>query len=159
MPGYQEHLVGGLASYFLCASLFKTSTLSPQAQIILILITLLGSLFPDVDIKSKGQKIFYILLGCVSFVCINQEEWNTLIWLGVIGLVPLLCRHRGLMHNPYMLIAVPWILTYAVRPIFPQVDHLSPLFHFFFTIGAFSHLILDYGLTKTVQKFLSRKHW
>src|SRR5882724_10040377 len=88
MPGYKGHLVGGAAVYvlFLCCiiGVVKPSLLMASEWLIF---TLAGALFPDVDIKSKGQKYFYFvvfaifmllawkgrfqLLSCCSFVIIT----------------------------------------------------------------------------------------
>jgi hypothetical protein len=158
MPGYQGHLLGGAVAFgvarFLLIPVLKDIS---SIDAIYLTLTLLGSLFPDVDIKSKGQKIFYSIAFVVASIAIAKQIWSCLSWLGIICFIPLALPHRGPMHNPYVLIATPWILSYSVQKIFPSISKISPLFHFFFIIGAVSHLLLDFGLKKTIQKLFFLK--
>jgi len=155
MPGYRGHLIGGVVTFGLVRL-----CLSPlmQAQMVNELLccalTLLGALFPDVDIKSKGQKIFYSLAMLIALICFAKRAWNSLAWLGFMCFVPLAVEHRGPMHNPYVLIATPWILAQGLEQLFPHLQKLSPLYSVFFIAGALSHLFLDFGLRKTLKKFI-----
>ena len=60
MPGYKGHIVGAALAFagtLLVVS--KTYPPTPLTALQWFLLTILGALFPDVDIKSKGQGIFY----------------------------------------------------------------------------------------------------
>ncbi len=155
MPGYKGHLVGGLLTFGLLRActlpLLKAHLVN---EIACLLLTLLGSLFPDVDIKSKGQKIFYSMALAVALICFANKAWNSLAWLGIMCFFPLAVVHRGPMHNPYVLIATPWLTSQALNQLFPKMQTLSPLYSAFFIAGALSHILLDFGLRKTLKKFI-----
>lgn len=154
MSGYRGHLVGGLVTFVALRHFLLplTGHTIPQETVCLVL-TLLGALFPDVDIKSKGQQIFYSLALLVAGMAFVERAWNSLAWLGLMCFFPLAVVHRGPMHNPYVLIATPWIIARGLEGLFPKVHTLSPMYHVFFIAGALSHLVLDYGLIKTLKKF------
>lgn len=155
MPGYKGHLFGGALMFFavrVCvAPLIKAHLAN---EIACLSLTLLGALFPDVDIKSKGQKIFYYLALFVAIICFAKRAWSSLAWLGIMCFFPLAVHHRGPMHNPYVLIATPWLVGKALGKLFPTLLTLSPLYSVFFIAGALSHLLLDFGLRKTLKKFI-----
>ena len=76
MPNYKTHLAGGLFAYLLSIyAVITLRTISFALALEWLLFCLLGALFPDVDIKSKGQKIFYwivLLLG--TFLLFRKRE-------------------------------------------------------------------------------------
>lgn len=155
MSGYRGHLVGGLITYAAVSSILipLTGHTVPQ-EFVCLTLTLLGALFPDVDIKSKGQQIFYSLAAIIAAMAFIVRDWNSLAWLGIMCFFPLAVAHRGPMHNPYILIATPWIVARGLQGLFPKIHSLSPMYHIFFIAGALSHLVLDYGFFKTLKKFL-----
>jgi len=157
MPGYKIHLAGGVA---IVALIFKydpthwltNTTLSQKAFYLLAL--LLGTLFPDIDIKSQGQKIFSKVLFIFFIIACFKREFNLIVVTAILALFPLLVKHRGITHNPWFLITLLVALCY-----FANMQHLYSkplLLHgaFFFIAGAFSHLILDFGL---LQLFTRKK--
>jgi len=65
MPGYKGHLVGGTVAYGLLffglvGVVVKQPSMLTAGE--WLLFALAGSLFPDIDIKSKGQKYFYYVI-------------------------------------------------------------------------------------------------
>ena len=56
MPGYRAHLAGGLTVYGITIYLLRSYCGSVFIAAEWMLFTLAGSLFPDIDTKSKGQK-------------------------------------------------------------------------------------------------------
>ena len=154
MSGYRGHLVGGFITFAIVRTILIPLTGQPIPQeIVCLSLTLLGSLFPDVDIKSKGQQIFYSLALLIAAMAFATRSWNSLAWLGLMCFFPLAVVHRGPMHNPYVLIATPWIIARGLQGLFPNIHALSPMYHVFFIAGALSHLVLDFGLIKTLKKF------
>jgi hypothetical protein len=155
MSGYRGHLVGGVVTFVIVRHVLipLTSYSVPQETVCLAL-TLFGALFPDVDIKSKGQQVFYMLALVIAAMAFTQRAWNSLAWLLLMCFFPLAVVHRGPMHNPYVLIATPWIIARGLQGLFPTIHTLSPMYHMFFIAGALSHLVLDYGLIKALKKFL-----
>src|SRR5438445_6777467 len=91
MPGYKGHLVGGTVAFGLLFFALVGVVVRQPSMLIAgewLLFALAGSLFPDIDIKSKGQKYFYYviflffiilsvrqrfeILSCFSFFIINH---------------------------------------------------------------------------------------
>ena len=147
--------MGGLITFVGLRMVLIPLTGQPIPQeIVCLTLTLLGALFPDVDIKSKGQKVFYSLAFIIAIIAFLSRAWNSLAWLGMMCFFPLAVVHRGPMHNPYVLIATPWIVARSLQQLFPTIHALSPMYHVFFIAGALSHLVLDFGLIKTLKKFV-----
>jgi len=72
MPNYKGHLAGGVVTYcvVLCALVGTAPSFMTAGE--WLLFTLAGALFPDIDIKSKGQKYFYYLV--LPFLCCCMER-------------------------------------------------------------------------------------
>ena len=152
MPNYKQHLLGGCAAYglaMLAAS--STCTLSCVTASEWLACTLAGSLFPDIDIKSKGQKLFYSLFLVTTFVLVITNELQTAALLSILGCVPLLVRHRGIFHDLWFIIALSSISTALLSRYIVSSCPVNVWLHtLFFNAGAFSHLVLDKGLKKTL---------
>lgn len=146
MANYRQHLFGGLVAfgavcYFVRAYNPPLLTLAEWC-----LCALMGALFPDVDIKSKGQKYFYTILLITFIVLVGQKKLFLVSCMSIIALVPLLTRHRGLFHNVFFVIGFPfavWFVLSMSHPVYAPVllNHVI-----FFVAGQLSHLVLDFGL-------------
>lgn len=144
MPGYRGHIVGGAAT-FCVVVLIISKTYQPTLITALqwFLLTIVGSLFPDVDIKSKGQGIFYrVILICLVLLYF-QQNWELFAATSFVAMLPLLVRHRGLFHTIWFVVAVPFVLASFVAQSFPQHTTLLMLDAVFFASGAISHIVLD----------------
>jgi hypothetical protein len=148
MPQYKGHLLGGfVGGVSLLFLLSKTISYSLPVLIALewLLCALAGSLFPDVDTKSKGQKYFYWLISALILLSFYKGRLYCVLYLMLFSLLPLIVRHRGLFHCTWFLIVVPLgaaALAGAYLPVYR-----SFLFYdaSFFIIGALSHLLMDFG--------------
>lgn len=151
MPGYRGHLIGGACAFalvLLCVT--KPYTLLNAGE--WLCFALLGSLFPDVDVKSKGQMLFYrAVVVCALFFAI-QKWWQALGILGALALFPQLCNHRGVFHEPWFLLAVPSAAVISIHCCAPQYVSVAVWDAVFFAAGAFSHIFLDRGI-KGVLRF------
>jgi len=78
MPGYKVHLAAGVAvsccAYATTINLFHLPTV-PQLPICIAL-GLIGSLFPDIDVQSKIQKIYYRTATLGVFVTLLLQAWT-----------------------------------------------------------------------------------
>jgi membrane-bound metal-dependent hydrolase YbcI (DUF457 family) len=161
MPNYKGHLVGGLIAYgLLFFGLFAACKPSLLVAGEWLVFTLAGALFPDVDIKSKGQKYFYFVILLFLIILVTQQRFEMLACCSFVMISPMLVNHRGIFHNPWFLIAVPitmWILLSIAMP------HLSRQFFYdgiFFIAGALSHIWLDFGTRQMMHKiFMKKKSW
>jgi len=143
MPNYQGHLAGGVVVYIALIHILKTHGPSWDIIVPSLLFCLLGALFPDIDIKSKGQKIFYTLLAVCMGWFILCKRYDVSSALAVLALLPLLVRHRGLFHKVWFLAfcsLVPCLAVVLHAPLYVRVVGYYSLFFF---AGCFSHIFLD----------------
>lgn len=120
MSSYKGHLFGGVLFFIpfvFVVGFFFDYHLLPlwqyAAQLaVLFGITLLFALFPDVDIKSKGQKIFYWIFLLLDLALILRGLWREAAFLGLFAMTPLISKHRGWTHSFWaaLLIPLPFIL-------------------------------------------------
>jgi hypothetical protein len=160
MPGYKGHLVGGTVAFGLLffglvgVIIAQPSMLTASEW---LLFTLAGSLFPDIDIKSKGQKYFYYVIFLVFIILAAHQRFEMLTCFSFITITPMLVRHRGIFHNPWFVIGLPLILWIVVSAAMPKVSERFFFDMLFFMIGALSHLWLDFGTRQMMQRSFPRK--
>lgn len=163
MGGYRAHLSFSTCVFFLLLIIFFAKS-GPSLLLVgeLFCVTLLGSLFPDVDIKSKGQKFMYTALFICMIPSIIQGNFMLVALILWISLIPMMVRHRGIFHDPLYVtffISCIWYVLSIYRNDFAQKIFLHTIF---FIIGAQSHLLLDYGLAyyaKKLFRFPIKKRW
>lgn len=149
MPNYKTHLAGGLFAYLV--SLYAVISVRPVTFALCLewlLFCLAGSLFPDVDIKSKGQKIFYWIVLILGTFLLFHKRGQALIILGALSLFPLLVRHRGIFHKLWFIIVVPSLIAWLACSYWPTCSTIIYYDTLFFIVGAISHLWLDLGLRR-----------
>ena len=137
MSMFREHWIGGLTAYsiFFIISFIVTVSVSivyespldwnptilmdPLGILACFTIALLFGLFPDVDIKSKSQRIFYSLLFVLnlSLILIFQRYLEAAI-LGLFAIVPILSKHRGWTHSRITMILLPGV--FLVIPLYVE---------------------------------------
>lgn len=147
MPNYQGHLIGGALTYLAVSYVVPFTHLSWEVHVGNFLACMLGALFPDIDTKSKGQKIFYSVVALLMGVLLIKQRYDIISFVSVIALLPLMVRHRGLFHKLWFLafcasaiaVVITW-MNMAWQPI-----GLSLALYFF--LGALSHIVLDQTFT------------
>ena len=146
MPGYRGHLLGGLAlsgGALFGAVFFKLIPYEPKTLLALLCISLLASLFPDVDTDSKGQNLFYSLLAALDLGLMIKGLYKWAAILGFCAMLPALGHHRGWTHTWWAMLLIPMpiivlpMLFYGV-----EMEKLLP-FYLAAVVGYFSHLLLD----------------
>ena len=156
MPTYRIHIIGGLASF---AGLYYMSNLvAPQITFTwyelagFAALALVGSVFPDIDVKSNMQKIFYGTM-VVALPAAYFLNFRVFILLAATSLVLLVLRHRGITHQAWFLIAAPLSLgAYLIH--YQAHDALTVLSGcIYFSLGALSHILLD----RISARFLKKK--
>ncbi len=161
MPGYKGHLVGGIIAFglFFLGLMGLVIIQQPSHLMIVewLVCTLAGALFPDIDVKSKGQKYFYyvVLVGVV--VLAYQQQFQMLTCFSVVMITPMLVKHRGIFHSPRFVIGVPLIVWIVVAALLPQQASRFFIDTLFFIVGALSHLWLDFGTRQFLWKLFPRK--
>jgi hypothetical protein len=150
MPGYRAHIFCAVLLYgllVLCIGAFLKSYLVLSGGLCAIIA---GALFPDIDIKSKGQHYLYWIYAATLGLLLllhwrhPKQLWTDLIiCLAVLTIAPMLGRHRGITHAPLFVLALGatfWIISAGFYPQYTA--------HFFFysccfVLGALSHIWLD----------------
>lgn len=146
MPNYKTHLAGGLFAYLLSLyAVMNTQTVTFTVSLEWLLFCLAGSLFPDVDIKSKGQKIFYWIVLLLGMFLLFNKRGQALLILGAIAIFPHLVGHRGIFHRLWFIIAIPSLVGWVACSYWPTCSTTIIFDALFFIIGAISHLWLDFG--------------
>lgn len=143
MPSYRGHLIGGMLTYLTVLHLVKYSQPTVHVVIQGLLFCLLGSLFPDVDVKSKGQKIFYVLLLAFLIYCLAMQRWDMFISVSLLGTIPLLVKHRGIFHELWFLLCLTLLMIICTKSFYKQYEGLFMANSLFFFAGCLSHIILD----------------
>ena len=149
MSMYRGHLVGGFVAYIMSTaamSLVHSMFLPSLAGLIA---ALAGSLFPDIDIQSKGQRLFLKLLFLLILGCFLFRASIPLITLLLFSVLPIILPHRGLFHDAFFVLVLTCLAMAFVLYILPdRVDKVVPVMVFFY-VGVISHLVLDKGFRKT----------
>jgi len=159
MPNYKTHLVGGFFAfaflYKLSAKLLSKRFYSPEEMAFSLLLCLLGSLFPDIDTKSYGQRMFYFLLLTMIFGSILLNQWRLLIVLSSFAMFPFFVGHRGITHRLWFSAITPLPIFITIFDKTSKLSTISKTGYFYFLAGVISHLVLDYSKPlKRIKKFL-----
>lgn len=154
MPGYRGHLLGGLGAFSVTlAALYATRSiqLAPIEVGQWLGFSLAGSLFPDVDIKSKGQKVFYwfVLFGFIYLIL--MKKLALLALLSLFAMLPMLVKHRGIFHRIWFVVGVPALAAWSCISYLPFCNHAVITNTLFFVAGAVSHLWLDLGFRRMIR--------
>lgn len=144
MPGYRGHIFGALGSWAL--GLVVVLSLRPVTGLQAIEwagTALVGGLFPDLDTKSMGQKWLFRILFVAGLLLLFHQYYQAMSAMLLVAIVPLLVRHRGLLHNIFFIsgVAIAGFLLLSTR--FPPYKEMILLDTLFFWLGAISHLWLD----------------
>jgi hypothetical protein len=155
MPSYKYHLLAGVTTYII---LVRLTTLTPQFRhfslkhyAVFVGFCLLGSIFPDIDIQSYMQKIFFrslaIALPLALFI-------NTALFIGlsITCLATLFLPHRSLTHHPLFLIMFPLVFAISAAAKYPNHSLIFFTACIYFVAGALSHRLLDVGFARFIPK-------
>lgn len=151
MAGYRGHI--SIAVVFAVVLLVALSFTSlaiamtlPQkllSAIVILWIAVLFGLFPDVDIKSKGQLLFYRLFFVLDVILLLTERYQEAAFLGFLAMIPILSRHRGWTHTVWAMLLVPSPIL--LGPMYfagePVLDGLP--YYLGALAGYLSHLVAD----------------
>ena len=145
MSSGKGHFVGGLVFLWLFLHIVSNYFFRPTLLQIFIyaVLVVLFALWPDVDIKSIGQKLFYTIFFAADAVLIYFEQYKMAAFLGLLIILPILANHRGWTHAritavllPVPLITVPMVVSNGTL-----AEGLP--YYFAAVAGDFSHLFFD----------------
>jgi hypothetical protein len=152
MANYKGHLAGGVVVYACLLYVVKNSLiLSVSKALEWLLCSLLGSLFPDIDTKSKGQLLFYQCLLLIMMLFLWQKKYMLMAYMSIISLVPLVVKHRGIFHSVWLWLGIIGSILFYAYGTFPAYGTALFFDSIFFMGGIISHLILDRGPIKWLR--------
>lgn len=115
----------------------------------------LGAMFPDIDIKSKSQRVIYAILIPIDLALILLMYYELAAMVGLLAMVPNILKHRGATHSRLAAIVLP--LPLLIIPVFVicklegqrfdyhQLDYhqLGVSYYIAAVFGYVSHLVAD----------------
>ena len=145
MASGKGHIAGGFI--FILIALHTISHYYYRPSLLDIVIYfgfgLMFALWPDIDIKSIGQKLFYNIFFMVDLFLIYLEEYKIAAYFGLIIILPMLAKHRGWTHSIPAMILIPSPLLFYPVIIQGDID-ISGIYYYAAAVtGYFSHLVLD----------------
>jgi membrane-bound metal-dependent hydrolase YbcI (DUF457 family) len=155
MANYKGHVAGGilvntayLASLVTIGShqiLTKTNRLLSNWQFVvgLYIVAILFGLWPDVDTNSKGQDIFFGLAFITDVMLIVYGRIEAAAYLGLLGMTPILGKHRGWTHSKVAMILVPLPIVIVPYVHNARILPTAALVYGAAVAGYFSHLLFD----------------
>ncbi len=162
MPNYRTHLCIGaaVASVSLVAHATLFSPLSHFAEYFLYIgLTLLGSLFPDIDTYSRIQRIcMTITLLSLSIAIMYEKLYQAFFCLAFL-LFMIIIPHRSTTHQPRFFIGFPIALSAYFSFCYPEIRKSIITGALFFILGSLSHVIADRKITafkRRIKRFRKR---
>jgi membrane-bound metal-dependent hydrolase YbcI (DUF457 family) len=162
MANYRGHIAGGVVSGLVVAAahyytsgqgIKDTILLDTDWQLVigLVSVSTLFALWPDVDTNSKAQNLFYRGAFALDAILIFNGFFLAAALLGLLGMTPIVGKHRGWTHSKIAVVLVP-----APILIFPyladsRIGLTGILFYCAAVIGYFSHLLLDGLIWKRIK--------
>jgi membrane-bound metal-dependent hydrolase YbcI (DUF457 family) len=145
MPGYKTHLMGGFIAFSLLVVAIGAVYGSLSTLIEWLCCAFFGALFPDIDIKSKGQQLFFRVLGVLFLILLWQRRIVDIAIMSTLAFLPLTVKHRGITHSLWFLVGLCAAMLFIVAAA--AASYLSIVFFdlLFFVAGFFSHILLDFG--------------
>ncbi|MEI7580781.1 MAG: metal-dependent hydrolase [bacterium] len=166
MSGYKTHymVAAGCGATLLLIMHQEAHILSLFSiqNFLCILSSLLGGLFPDIDIKSKGQQLLYALIIPLLIAALLAKKIVFSVLLGALGVLSPLLPHRGITHELWFVLTAPLLGPLLVSLYCPEYTEYARSLYLFFIVGAVSHLVLDFGpqelITRTIKSFLKKPY-
>ena len=145
MASGKGHLAGGFIFVLLLLHVITNYffTPAPLDIVLYVAIALMFAVWPDVDIKSIGQKFFYTVFFLTDAYLIMIDDYKVAAYFGLIIILPVLAKHRGWTHSVPAMVLIPSPLL--IYPIYNSgVFDLSGAPYYIAALtGYFSHLVLD----------------
>jgi len=164
MSNYKGHIVGGAIGGIVYAAVvtgainthidFSSYGTNPEwvFPAILVVLSILFGLWPDIDTNSKGQDIFYAGMFSLNIYLIATSSYRLAAFLGLLAMLPIIGKHRGWTHSRLTMILVPLpilVLPYLLEPTKPW---LGAPYYGAAVVGIFTHILLDGLLFRPIKR-------
>lgn len=149
MPGYKAHITAGAVACIV--AIYIISILVHFCPTFLQFMgcfacAILGSIFPDIDTTSKAQRLFFIFSSMVLLISIVFQAWLIFFNFSLISVIVMLLKHRTITHSAYFIFILSTLPIFFSLLVFQGIYTGAILSAMGFAVGAFSHLLLDFGL-------------
>ena len=145
MSGYKKHMFGGFFFMLLLLHFGYHYLNTPTVTEIFwyFVIAIMFALWPDIDIKSKGQKLFYTLFLITDIYLIANQDYKISAFFGLFLILPILSKHRGWTHSYYAMFLIP--LPILLYPMISSgaITFIGFPYYLSALTGYFSHIVLD----------------
>jgi hypothetical protein len=113
--------------------------------LVCFLLCVIGSMVPDVDIKSRSQMVIYTLLIIIDLVLILFKYYRESAILGFLAMVPMLTKHREQFHSYIAAVIIPIPLLFIPILVSGELDYhnLGVSYYISALAGYLSHIIAD----------------
>jgi membrane-bound metal-dependent hydrolase YbcI (DUF457 family) len=144
MSLYKGHIAGGAFAFIIyIAVLVVFFAFKPSYEVLIWFgLCILASIWPDIDINSNAQKLFYGFFLVLDGVFLISGRYKEAALLGLFALLPILGKHRGWTHSisAAFLVPSPLIVLPLIKPELGAggLEYYTPA-----VIGYLSHLIMD----------------
>jgi len=144
MSLYKGHIAGGIFAFTIyLVVLVIFFSFKPTLNVLIWFgLCILGSIWPDIDTNSFGQKLFYGFFLLLDTILLLSGRYKEAALLGFFALLPVLSKHRGWTHSitAAFLVPSPLIILPLIKPELKAggFEYYIPV-----VIGYLSHLILD----------------
>ncbi len=160
MANYKTHLIGGVITFFLLNFLFsqlnfytsKATLGNFEMKTIFFCMCLLGSLLPDIDTKSKIQKLLYIVLLLAIIYLLIINKWKFAAFSSPFLIFPIIVNHRGIFHNPIFLAIISSLIATITATFFHFTLKDFIILWLYLYSGTISHLLLDHKIYNKYKK-------
>ncbi len=155
MSNYKGHVAGAVgvfALYFgalaLVFSVDRAYARFSEVELVaypavLLGLTVMFGLWPDVDTNSKGQNLFYGIFFLVDAVLIATRRFEYAAYLGLFCILPVISKHRGWTHTFWAMLLIPAPFLALPYVLFPERPLAGLPFYGAAVVGYFSHLFMD----------------
>ena len=146
MASGKGHILGGLVFLWLFLTILANFFFVPSAMEIIIFaaIAVMFSLWPDVDINSIGQKVFYTIFFVTDAILVFYfQDYKTAAFFGLLIILPILAKHRGWTHSRLTAVLLPTPLLLVPKYVFEGSIAQGIPYYFAAVTGYFSHLFFD----------------
>ncbi|MBY0353375.1 metal-dependent hydrolase [Candidatus Babeliales bacterium] len=150
MPGYRVHLSAGLVTWIVVWQATAHFLYPPTTADLLfgLGLGLVGSIFPDIDVRSKMQRLFYLSAIVIVPVALWYHAWQFFFCFAAAAFLVAIVRHRTITHQSWFLVLMPgFFVLYLGYFNQASFNHIIS-YYLFFVAGALSHVFLDKSITK-----------
>jgi hypothetical protein len=107
------------------------------------MISILFSLFPDIDTNSVGRHIFYFIFWIIDLTLIIFRKYQWAAILGFFVMLPSLSKHRGFTHSKITAVIITSPFLFIPMYIHDGFTLIGLPYFIAALIGYLSHLLFD----------------